>query len=230
MLRLTVIACVLAVCYGMSAEIQPEDLKETAPATFLAEFSTGKPNGKFTVLVERSWAPHGADRFYNLVKNGFYDGCRVFRNVPNFVAQFGINGDPNVQGNWRGGSANIPDDDVKQSNKRGTLVFATSGPNSRTTQIFINTNDNAFLDSQGFSPIGKIVKGMDAVDAMYTGYGEAPDQGKIQDDGNAYLKTSFPELSFFETVGIAKGEVSGLDDVVPENDDELSEDERGAFY
>merc|ERR1711998_121778 len=174
--------------------------------------------------VQRAWAPRGADRFYNLVKNGFYDGNRVFRNVPNFVAQFGINGNPNVQQNWRDGPANIRDDEVKQSNKRGTLVFATSGPDSRTTQVFINTADNSFLDSQGFAPVGHIVKGMDAVDKMYTGYGEKPDQGQIQMQGNSYLKSEFPQLSYFSSVTIKPADSSTADTVEPEADWQSSDD------
>jgi len=152
--------------------------------------------------VERALAPHGADRFYSLIQNGFYNNARVFRNVPHFVAQFGINGDPAVQAKWHGEDANIPDDPVKTSNKRGTVVFATAGPGTRTTQMFINTNDNNFLDSKGFSPIGRIVQGMDAVDQMYTGYGERPDQGEIQSEGNQYLLTQFPKLSYFSATSL----------------------------
>lgn len=135
---------------------------------------------------------------------GFWDDCRIFRVIPGFIVQFGINGDPNIQSGWR--SQNLKDDPVKVTNARGTVVFATAGPNSRTTQIFINTREqgNAFLDNQGFSPIGKVIEGMDVVDRMYAGYGEGapqgrgPNQARIQLQGNSYLKESFPKLSYFK--------------------------------
>ena len=138
-----------------------------------------------------------------LTSAGFWDGCRIFRVIPGFIVQFGINGDPSVQSQWRG--QNLKDDPVKVTNSRGTVVFATAGPNSRTTQLFINTRaqGNTFLDNQGFSPIGKVIEGMDVVDKMYAGYGEGapagkgPNQGKIQLQGNAYLTQSFPKLSYF---------------------------------
>ncbi len=170
----------------------PASLKEQAPATYSVLFQTSA--GDFTVQVNRDWAPHGADRFYNLVKNGFYDGCRFFRVVPGFMVQFGLNGDPSVQAAWRG--ANIPDDPVKQSNKRGYITFATAGPNTRTTQVFINFADNAGLDGQGFAPFGRVTKGMDVVDKINSGYGEKPNQGSIQMQGNAYLEKEFPKLDY----------------------------------
>jgi peptidyl-prolyl cis-trans isomerase A (cyclophilin A) len=151
--------------------------------------------------VQRDWAPNGADRFYNLVKNGFYDNTRFFRVMPGFMVQFGINGDPNIAAAWR--AANIKDDPVKQSNARGTISFATAGPDTRTTQVFINYDDrNAALDEQGFSPFGKIVSGMDVVDAIYSGYGESPDQGLIQQHGNAYLEQAFPKLDYVQKATI----------------------------
>jgi peptidyl-prolyl cis-trans isomerase A (cyclophilin A) len=170
----------------------PAALKEQAPATFKALFETSA--GNFVVEVHRDWAPKGADRFYNLVKNGFFDNCRFFRVVPNFMVQFGINGDPTVQSAWR--NANITDDLVKEGNRRSYITFATAGPNSRTTQVFINFRDNGGLDGQGFAPFGRVVTGMDVVDKLYGGYGENPPetQGRLQAEGNAYLAKAFPKL------------------------------------
>lgn len=182
----------------------PAALNEKAPATYKAKFDTSK--GVFIVEVRRDWAPNGADRFYNLVKNGFFDDTRFFRVVPNFMVQFGINGDPKVSAPWRG--ARIQDDKVTQSNKRGHITFATSGPNSRTTQVFINFKDNNFLDGQGFAPFGQVVTGMNVVDALYSGYGEGapsgkgPDQGRIQMEGNDYLTKSFPQLDYVKKASI----------------------------
>ncbi len=182
----------------------PAALNEEAPAVYKAKFDTSK--GSFVVEVHRDWAPRGADRFYNLVKNGFYDNARFFRVIDGFMVQFGINGDPNIAGVWR--DANINDDPVKQSNGRGTITFATAGPNTRTTQVFVNFGDNAGLDGQGFSPFGKVVSGMEVVDSLYDGYGEGapngngPDQGRIQQQGNAYLEKGFPKLDFIKTATI----------------------------
>ena len=182
----------------------PTALKEKAPAVYKAKFDTTK--GPFVVEVYRGWAPNGADRFYNLVKNGFYDNARFFRVLEGFMAQFGINGDPNIAAVWR--EANIPDDPVKQSNVRGNLSFATAGPNTRTTQVFINFGDNAGLDGQGFSPFGKVVSGMKVVDSLYDGYGEGapdgqgPNQGQIQMEGNAYLERDFPKLDYIKKATI----------------------------
>ena len=130
----------------------PAEMKETAPATYKAKFETSA--GDFVVEVHRDWAPKGADRFYNLVKNGFFDDCRFFRVVPNFMVQFGINGDPAVQTRLAR-TTDIADDPVKESNKRGYITFATAGPNTRTTQVFINFKDNTGLDAQGFAPFGR---------------------------------------------------------------------------
>jgi peptidyl-prolyl cis-trans isomerase A (cyclophilin A) len=191
--------------------MNPSALTEKAPDAFRVKFETSK--GDFTVEVTRSWAPNGADRFYNLVKNGYYDGVRFFRVLRGprpFMAQFGIHGDPAVSAVWRG--ATIPDDPAKESNTRGAVTFATAGPNTRTTQLFINYGDNSFLDGQGFSPFGKVVEGMDVVDKLHAEYGEGaprgngPDQGKLQSEGEEYLKKSFPNLDVIKKASLSKGE------------------------
>jgi peptidyl-prolyl cis-trans isomerase A (cyclophilin A) len=183
----------------------PAKLTATAPETFKAQFNTTK--GKFVIEVTRSLAPNGADRFYNLVRSGYFTDIAFFRVVPGFMCQFGINGDPNVSAKWR--EAAIPDDPIKGSNTRGTITFATAGPNTRTTQLFINFADNSSLDGQGFAPFGKVVEGMDVVDKIYGGYGDAPqfggqgpDQGRIQMEGNAYLKKDFPNLDYIKSATI----------------------------
>lgn len=169
-----------------------------APAMFRVVFTTSK--GPFTVEVHRDWAPKGADRFYDLVKGGFYDGARFFRVVPNFVVQWGINKDPVIQFNWR--NKTIADDAVTQSNRRGTITFATSGPNSRTTQVFINLANNPSLDGQGFAPFGQVISGLNVVESLYSGYGEMPDQNQIQAQGNGYLQSQFPKLDYIESARI----------------------------
>ena len=184
----------------------PAALNEKAPASYKARFDTSK--GPIVIEVRRDWAPNGADRFYNLVKSGFYDDTRFFRVIKDFMVQFGINGDPGISAPWR--TATIKDDPVKQSNKRGTITFATSGPNSRTSQVFINFKDNAGLDGQGFSPFGQVVTGMNVVDSLFGGYGEGapngrgPDQGRIQREGNAYLTRDFPNLDHVKKATIEK--------------------------
>ncbi len=177
---------------GKDALKDPSKLTEQAPATFKVQFETSE--GKFVVSVTRESAPLGVDRFYNLVKNGFFDDVRFFRVVPNFVVQFGLSGDPAVNKVWQ--VARIKDDPVKGSNKKGTLTFATSGANSRTTQVFINLRDNGRLDSMGFSPFGEVSEGMDVVEKLYSGYGDdkGPAQGRIGTEGNVYLDKDFPEL------------------------------------
>jgi len=186
----------------------PGALKETAPAVFNAKFETSA--GTFVVEVHRDWAPLGADRFYNLVKNGFYDDCRFFRVLSGFMAQFGINGDPTVMAAWRG--AQIGVDPVKQSNKRGYITYAMGGgrADTRTTQVFINFNDNVLLDSQGFAPFGKVASGMDVVEKLYAAYGEGPpngagvDQGRAQMEGNVYVTKAFPKLDYVKKATIEK--------------------------
>jgi peptidyl-prolyl cis-trans isomerase A (cyclophilin A) len=201
----TALISVLAVPVVQAAGLSdPASLNETAPDVYKVKFDTSK--GPFVVEVHRDWAPNGADRFYNLVKNGFYDNDRFFRVVDGFMVQFGINGNPKVSSVWR--DANIRDDQVTQSNKRGMITFATSGPNSRTTQVFINFNNNVGLDGQGFSPFGQVVSGMKVVDSLYNGYGEGaprgsgPDQGRVQSEGNAYLNKDFPMLDYIKKVTI----------------------------
>jgi len=170
---------------------QAPELNVQAPESYRARFETS--DGDFVVQVRRAWAPTGADRFYNLVANGYYDGARFFRVINGFMAQFGMNADPLVTAQWR--VATLRDDPVVESNTRGRVTFAmTSQPNSRTTQVFINFGNNANLDGMGFAPFGEIVEGMEVVDGFYAGYGESPDQGQIQGRGNEYLESTFPEL------------------------------------
>ena len=178
----------------------PSQLKERAPAIYKARFETSR--GVFVVQVMRSFAPSGADRFFNLVKNGFFDDVRFFRVVPDFMVQFGINGNPSIQTVWR--DQNIKDDLVRQSNKRGFITFATAGPNTRSTQIFINYADNSFLDNMGFAPFGRVVEGMEVVDKINAQYREQPNQGRIQSEGNAYLTKEFPKLDYIKKATIVK--------------------------
>ncbi len=179
----------------------PSKLTEKAPESFKAKFTTTK--GAFTIEVTRSLSPNGADRFYNLVKSGYFQDVAFFRVIPGFMGQFGIHGDPKVSAAWRG--ARIQDDPVKGSNKRGYVSFAMAGPNTRTTQFFINLVDNTNLDSMGFSPFGKVVEGQDVVDKINGEYGEGaprgrgPNQGLIQEKGNEYLKASFPNLDYIKS-------------------------------
>jgi peptidyl-prolyl cis-trans isomerase A (cyclophilin A) len=171
---------------------------QQAPQIFRVRFVTSK--GAFLVEVHRDWTPNGADRFYELVQNGFYNGNRFFRVVPNFVVQWGISGNPAVQAKWR--DKTIPDDPVKQGNRMGTVTFATSGPNTRTTQLFINLKNNPALDVQGFAPFGQVISGMSVVEGLYSGYGEMPDQSQIQTRGDAYLQPQFPKLDYIESTKI----------------------------
>jgi len=176
--------------------LNPALLKAKAPEVYKVKVTTTK--GDFVVEVNRTWAPLGADRFYNLARNGFYESAAFFRVLPGFVAQFGIPARPAVGRAWA--RATIPDDPVKQSNLRGSLTFATAGPNTRTTQIFINLADNPRLDGMGFAPFGRVVEGMDVVDKLYSDYGEGapqgngPDQGRLTNEGKAYLDKGFPLL------------------------------------
>ena len=182
----------------------PAALNEPAPAVYKAKFDTSA--GTFVVEVHRDWAPNGADRFYNLVKNGFFDNARFFRVISGFMVQFGINADPKISRVWR--EARIKDDPVRQSNKRGLITFATAGPDTRTTQVFINFADNNMLDRQGFAPFGQVVSGMNVVDALYSEYGEGaprgqgPDQGRTQQEGNTYLVREFGKLDYIKKATI----------------------------
>lgn len=170
-----------------------------APNTFTARFESSQ--GAFVIEVHRDWAPHGADRFYNLVRNGFYDDLRFTRVVPGFIAQFGLHNDPRVTALWK--TQTIPDDPVKQSNKRGFAAFAMTGPNTRTTHVYISTVDNSRLDEQGFAPFGQVIEGMDVVDRLYSGYGEnsggglrGGKQGPIETGGKAYILENYPKLDY----------------------------------
>jgi peptidyl-prolyl cis-trans isomerase A (cyclophilin A) len=176
-----------------------------APDLYKVNLDTSK--GPVVIEVHRDWAPLGADRFYELVKSGFFDGARFFRVLPHFMAQFGIAGDPQVNAKWK--DANLQDDPVKQSNTTGMVTFAqTQLPNSRSTQLFINTADNTFLDSMGFAPIGKVISGLEVVQNFYNGYGEGapqgngPDQGQANAEGNAYLQRDFPMLDYIKKASI----------------------------
>jgi peptidyl-prolyl cis-trans isomerase A (cyclophilin A) len=194
-----VIATALLAAQGNLEKLKdPSQLTERAPDAFRARFETSQ--GAFIIAVEREWAPLAADRFYSLVKNGFYDGSRFFRVLDGFMAQFGLHADPEVQSAWR--SANLKDEPVTKSNTRGFVTFAReSSPNSRYTMIFINFKDNSYLDADGFAPFGQVVNGMDVVDKLYSGYGRqnVPDQRRIVREGNAYLQAEYPKLDFVKT-------------------------------
>jgi peptidyl-prolyl cis-trans isomerase A (cyclophilin A) len=177
-------------------------LKEKAPETFQVKFTTTR--GDFIVTVNRAWAPIGADRFYNLVKHHFFDNASFFRVHPGFIVQFGISAYPPVSAAWR--NATIKDDLVKESNKKNFITFATAGPNTRTTQLFINLGDNSRLDKSGFSPFGQVTEGMNVVEMLYEGYGEipamggpGPEPGEIESQGKPYIDKNFPKLDSIKT-------------------------------
>lgn len=185
---------------GLRAALTEPDApswRAQAPDTFVARFVTTK--GEFRVQVVRAWAPLGADRFYNLARHGFFDDSRFFRVIEDFIAQFGIPGDPTLTAAWQGRT--LMDDPVVASNERGTLAFAFTEPDTRHTQIYINLVDNTQLDSTGFAPFGRVIAGMEVVDALYSGYGEKAgggmrrgDQKRMLTEGNAHLDRDFPEL------------------------------------
>jgi peptidyl-prolyl cis-trans isomerase A (cyclophilin A) len=179
----------------------PSKASAKAPAAYRVRFTTTR--GTFVVAVTRAWAPLGADRFFNLVQAGFFEGARFFRVVPRFVVQFGLNGEPRVNEAWQ--SARIADDAVKQTNTRGRITFATAGPGTRTSQLFINLADNPRLDQMGFSPFGEVAgEGMQVVSAIFAGYGELPDQGRITAEGNAYLEAQFPKLDYVKKAELVR--------------------------
>lgn len=188
------------------ALLNPSLANAKAPAQFRVKFETTK--GDFLVQVTRASAPLGADRFYNLAKMGYYNEVAFFRVIDGFMAQFGIHGDPKVNEKWE--SARINDDPTRESNVRGAVTFATAGPNTRTTQLFINFGDNSQLDSRGFVPFGKVVEGMTIVDQLYKGYGEGaprgdgPRQDLAQSQGNSYLRAQFPKLDFIKRAALVK--------------------------
>ena len=205
--RPVVLALLLAACRGGERPAAaPPDFHDPAspafaaqaPDSFRARFETSA--GDFVIAVQRRWAPKGADRFYNLTRSGYYDGVRFFRVVPRFMVQFGIHGDPAVSAAWR--DQRIPDDPVRRTNLRSMVTYATAGPGTRTTQLFINFGSNDGLDAQGFAPFGQVVEGMDVVDRIYAGYGEQPDQGRIQAEGNAYLERGFPRLDYVKRASV----------------------------
>lgn len=186
------VACSREASNGAAAAVPPV----AAPDSFEVTFATSR--GDVTARVRRAWSPRGADRLYALARSGYYDDTRFFRVLDGFMAQFGASGDPEKARQWA--DSTIADDSVTHSNTRGTLTFATAGPNTRTTQLFINTADNGRLDAMGFTPVGEVVAGMAAIDSLYSGYGEGapygrgPDQGRIAAEGNAYLDREFPRL------------------------------------
>ncbi|MBL4885700.1 MAG: peptidylprolyl isomerase [Planctomycetaceae bacterium] len=190
---LAALVCLLNVSSAVAADPK-------APEKFQVKFETTK--GDIVIECIREWSPIGVDHFHKAVTEGFFNDCRFFRVVPGFIVQFGINGDPKVQRKWKKNV--IKDDPVTQTNAKGTLTYATSGPNTRTTQLFINFGDNAFLDRQGFSPFAKITQGMDVVAALNAEYGESPNQTYIQDLGNRYLKDSFPNLDYIKKATVLK--------------------------
>lgn len=186
----------LAACKG-----EPEPVMTVhapAPDSFKVTFETSR--GPFVVQVNRAWSPNGADRFYELVGEGFFDDSYFFRVLPDFIVQFGANNDPKRNERWE--KKAIPDDSVKQSNKRGTLTFAMQGENSRAHQLFVNLSDNPQLDKQGFAPIGFVVSGMPVVDSLYSGYQESPSYHLIATLGNSYLRRMFPKLDLIRTAKI----------------------------
>jgi peptidyl-prolyl cis-trans isomerase A (cyclophilin A) len=188
-----------ALCYGAQAAAQAP---APVPDVYRVSFDTSK--GEFVIEVTKAWAPLGAERFYRLVQQQFFDNARFFRVIDGFMVQFGLPASPAVAARWR--ARTLRDDRVTQSNTRGMVTYAMAGPNTRTTQVFINYGNNARLNADGFSPFGKVVAGMEVVDKLYSRYGESPDQGMIQAQGNAYLEAKFPRLDYIKTARIVPAE------------------------
>jgi len=205
-IRLALVTVCAAGVAGVAAAappqlLHPASLHARAPAEYRVSFKTTK--GTFVVTVHRAWAPRGADRFYNLVRAHFFDGVTFFRVVKGFVVQFGISPDPAVSRAWQ--NATIKDDPVKASNTLGTITYADAGPDTRSTQVFVNLGNNAPLDSRGFSPFGRVTTGMGVVDRLYGGYGDQPtnDQQQISSQGNAFLRKHFPKLDSIVTARLS---------------------------
>ena len=206
LLAVVVAAAVLAAVAaagGKPSLLHPATIKGKAPATFHVRFTTTK--GTFDVAVHRAWAPRGADRFYDLVRYRFYDGQRLFRVVPGFVVQWGISANAKIARAWA--NANIPDDRVRHTNARGTIVFADAGPNTRSTQLFVNLADNSGLDTQGFAPFGVVTSGFATLRHLYHGYGEAPsnDQAQMTQQGDAFVRKHFPKLDRILRARVVRG-------------------------
>ena len=186
---------------------RPSQFTATAPSVFQVAFETSE--GAFVVEVHREWAPLGADRFYNLVRGGFFDDTRVYRVVDGFVAQFGLNGDPYVNQAWK--TEFLVDDPVTHSNTKGRLTFAKGGRHSRTTEVFVNLKDNVQLDDEGFAPFGEIVEGLEVAERFHAAYGDGPPRGEgpyqamVEARGNAYLDQEFPELTRIVRAALVEG-------------------------
>lgn len=189
----------------------PKASDSTRVEMVLANLKNDAEPATMIVEVYQDWAPIGYRRFLELVQSQFYNDCRFFRVVPNFVAQFGISGHPDLQKQWR--QSPLRDDPVLQSNTKGTLTFATSGPNTRTTQLFLNFKDNAYLDQQGFAPIGKIVEGLNVLEQIQDRHREQPKQPQIVQKGNAYLQQSFPELTYIQSMRVLLDEEGAGEEV-----------------
>lgn len=179
--------------------LRPEQSYWSQPSPARYDVDVETTQGTFVIAVDRALAPRGADRFYRLARAGYFDDSRFFRVVPGFIAQFGIPGDPAISRVWRDRA--MPDDSARTSNVRGTIAYAMTGPNTRTTQLFISLVDNSRIDVQGFAPIGRVVSGMDVVDRLYGGYGEtagggmrAGKQDRMMNEGNRHLDADFPKL------------------------------------
>jgi len=196
---LALVIAALTACSKAPESARAPVKDERSPDSYRVTLDTSK--GPAVIQVHRDWAPIGSDRFYTLVKQGYFDQARFFRVIPGFMAQFGLAADPKVTAKWEG--TELDDDAVRQSNGRGLVSFATRGLRSRTTQLFINTGNNAGLDEKGFAPFGRVESGMDTVEEFYSGYGETPEQGAITQQGNSYLEQAFPRLDYIKTARIA---------------------------